>query len=235
MGPAFVIAAVVLGPGSLTVATKMGAAYGYAMLWLPVLAAALMAVYVTLFMRFGISSSKSYLQHCADTWGRWFAAVCGLSMFYVATAFQFGNNIGVATAVDSLLAPATGVEAAVPAWVWPAVFNALALLFLFAFRRVYRALEKMMTSLVAIMLIAFFANLFFARPSVGGIGRGLIPSVPGEFNWMLAAGLIATTFSIVGAIFQSYLVRARGWGRDCLLYTSPSPRDQRGSRMPSSA
>ena len=28
-------------------------------------------------------------------------------------------------------------------------------------------------------------------------------------------------------------VRAKGWG--CLLYTSPSPRDQRGSRMPSSA
>ena len=26
-----------------------------------------------------------------------------------------------------------------------------------------------------------------------------------------------------------------GQGGDCLLYTSPSPRDQRGSRMPSSA
>ena len=25
------------------------------------------------------------------------------------------------------------------------------------------------------------------------------------------------------------------WSRACLLYTSPSPRDQRGSRMPSSA
>ena len=25
------------------------------------------------------------------------------------------------------------------------------------------------------------------------------------------------------------------WNNDCLLYTSPSPRDQRGSRMPSSA
>ena len=25
------------------------------------------------------------------------------------------------------------------------------------------------------------------------------------------------------------------WSFDCLLYTSPSPRDQRGSRMPSSA
>ena len=28
---------------------------------------------------------------------------------------------------------------------------------------------------------------------------------------------------------------ATGWQYSCLLYTSPSPRDQRGSRMPSSA
>ena len=30
-------------------------------------------------------------------------------------------------------------------------------------------------------------------------------------------------------------VCGNGWSKDCLLYTSPSPRDQRGSRMPSSA
>ena len=39
-------------------------------------------------------------------------------------------------------------------------------------------------------------------------------------------------------MFDVYLrtavsVDAKGWA--CLLYTSPSPRDQRGSRMPSSA
>ena len=80
IGPAFVIAAVVLGPGSVTTMTKMGASQGYAMLWLPLVAGVLMASFVTLFMRFGISSNKSYLQHCADTWGRWFAALCGFSM-----------------------------------------------------------------------------------------------------------------------------------------------------------
>ena len=31
------------------------------------------------------------------------------------------------------------------------------------------------------------------------------------------------------------LLIAIAWDEDCLLYTSPSPRDQRGSRMPSSA
>ena len=30
-------------------------------------------------------------------------------------------------------------------------------------------------------------------------------------------------------------VKSRYLGKGCLLYTSPSPRDQRGSRMPSSA
>ena len=32
--------------------------------------------------------------------------------------------------------------------------------------------------------------------------------------------------------FIPYMIRQH---KDCLLYTSPSPRDQRGSRMPSSA
>ena len=31
------------------------------------------------------------------------------------------------------------------------------------------------------------------------------------------------------------LQESRNWSMGCLLYTSPSPRDQRGSRMPSSA
>ena len=43
-----------------------------------------------------------------------------------------------------------------------------------------------------------------------------------------------------GAIFIGHYAGTSEWerhtqGDDCLLYTSPSPRDQRGSRMPSSA
>ena len=38
-----------------------------------------------------------------------------------------------------------------------------------------------------------------------------------------------------GAIFIEELSEIDQKDRPCLLYTSPSPRDQRGSRMPSSA
>ena len=34
---------------------------------------------------------------------------------------------------------------------------------------------------------------------------------------------------------KSNVVESLRWCMGCLLYTSPSPRDQRGSRMPSSA
>ena len=51
-------------------------------------------------------------------------------------------------------------------------------------------------------------------------------------------GLISSQFKNIGSIpetdrkkFASDLNQIK----DCLLYTSPSPRDQRGSRMPSSA
>ena len=39
----------------------------------------------------------------------------------------------------------------------------------------------------------------------------------------------------VDAVHDPDLKKILAHNRDCLLYTSPSPRDQRGSRMPSSA
>mgnify|MGYP003314735349 FL=1 len=52
-------------------------------------------------------------------------------------------------------------------------------------------------------------------------------------------GSIETVYSIVGWGNRPYrgfvVMRLAHWDNRCLLYTSPSPRDQRGSRMPASA
>ena len=57
-----------------------------------------------------------------------------------------------------------------------------------------------------------------------------------------AAALIFKTdvlWSQLDALYSAYVEPGRippgGWHDDCLLYTSPSPRDKRQSRMPSSA
>ena len=73
--------------------------------------------------------------------------------------------------------------------------------------------------------------------------RDLHNAETGPFSILIGTILSArtkdeTTTKAVKALFKKYknpkdLANAKV--KDCLLYTSPSPRDQRGSRMPSSA
>ena len=60
------------------------------------------------------------------------------------------------------------------------------------------------------------------------VSQGVYNPVDGKFDvGSLASGATAT-LTLSGTVDV-------GQGGNCLLYTSPSPRDQRGSRMPSSA
>lgn len=202
IGPAFIMASVVLGPGSITTATKAGFAYGYQLLWVVVLAALAMAMYVYMASRFGVSQEKSILQTIAETFGRWFAGLIGVSCFLMASSFQFGNNLGVATSMQSL----TGISEIV----WPIVFTSAGIVLIFFARNLYKVLEKLMMYMVMLMITAFFINLIFARPDLKEAALGLIPSAPkGSFQEM--ASLVGTTFCLHVALFQAYLVRDKGW------------------------
>ncbi|HJN14424.1 MAG TPA: Nramp family divalent metal transporter [Armatimonadota bacterium] len=207
VGPAFIVGAVIIGPGSLSLFSKMGSKYGYQLLWLSLLAGAMMAGFIGLFMRFGVYCDDTFLGLTAKKLGRKYAAVTGVSVSLVSTIFQFGNCLGV-TAALGLVLPG------VPEIVWPVFFTVSSILFLFGFKVIYKVLERMMQAFLVLMLGAFIANLVIAKPDVGGIVTGLVPTLPANVNWLEVGGLIATTFVLVGASFQSYLVRAKGWTED---------------------
>jgi len=206
IGPAFIVGATIIGPGSITLMSKTGSLYGYSMLWLSVLAGVLMACFIALFMRFGILCEDTFLGLTAKKLGRWYAVICGVGVFCIAAAFQFGNCMGVTAAMGLLLG-------GVAKLVWPLAFTGAAIAFMFAFKRIYTIVEKMMTVLLILMLAAFGANLVLARPSALGVLHGVaVPTIPPGVDWITIGGLVATTFSIAGAFFQSYLVKAKGWG-----------------------
>ena len=50
-----------------------------------------------------------------------------------------------------------------------------------------------------------------------------------------AIGKIVTLPQALAFPISPQSIRVSNYNKPCLLYTSPSPRDQRGSRMPSSA
>jgi manganese transport protein len=205
----------VIGPGSVTLMSTTGANYQYSLLWLSLVAGALMAGFIALFMRFGVLCEDTFLGLTARKLGRWFAVLCGVTIFLVSAAFQFGNALGVTAGMEAVFADVADV----PQYIWPVAFTTAAILFLFGFKRIYFVLEKMMTFFLVFMVVAFLGNLVWAiwvRPNpsevLSGIARGAcVPTLPEDVNWVYISGLVGTTFCITAAFFQSYLVKAKGW------------------------
>ena len=215
IGPAFIVGACVIGPGSVTLMSTTGANYGYQLIWLSLLSGVLMAGFLALFMRFGLYCDDTFLGLAGKKLGRWFAVLCGITIFLVSAAFQFGNALGVTAGMEALFG-------GVSQYVWPVAFTFAAVVFMFGCRKMYFILEKMMTFFLIFMVVAFLVNLvwaFWDKPNpvevLAAVVRGAcVPTLPADVNWVVISGLVGTTFCISAAFFQAYLVKAKGWTED---------------------
>lgn len=199
LGPGIITAALVFGPSKITITSKLGAVYGYSLLWIVAAAILFMAVFTNIGERIGLADSRSLLSIIREKWSKLAAIIIGIGIFLVATSFQAGNSVGVGIAVAEASATST--------LTWIIVFNLIGIFFLF-FRKFYGILEKLMILLVGIMLFSFITTLFFAKPDVMGIAQGFVPSIPLGSEGLVIA-FMASCFSITGAFYQAYLVQER--------------------------
>ena len=181
LGPALVVASVVLGPGSILTASQVGAQTGAAMLWVLALAAAIMAGTVALAARVGVGLVGSPCSELAARLGRPVAALVGVTLFLVVVGFQSSNNLAVVAALEPLFAadPGDKFPPAVSLAVLLAI-NGLVAAAVFGLRGLYAKLETLMKVLVGVMAAAFAVNLLAARPSVADALRGLVPHLPAD-------------------------------------------------------
>ena len=203
IGPGLITACVVIGPGSILASSKVGANQGYSMLWVVITACIFMMFYMQMGARLGVVAQESPAEILTRKAGRWLAVVVGLCVFFISTAFQFGNNLGVQSAFDVFLSTNWSIALVVG-------FNALSISFLFFFKDFYQALEKLMMCFVGLMLTCFAINLFFAGPELFSFFRGLLPTT-GAFLKIEVLGLVGTTFVVAAAYFQAYLAKQKGW------------------------
>jgi NRAMP (natural resistance-associated macrophage protein)-like metal ion transporter len=220
IGPGLITACVVIGPGSILTSSKVGASNGFGMIWVVVLAVVFMMVYTALGAKLGVVANASTGTLVSQRAGRWLAVLIGLGVFFISAAFQFGNNLGVHSAFKEYEAELTWIPYLRLEYL-VILFNALSILFLFAFKNLYRAVERLMMLFVAVMLLSFAINLVFARPDPREFVVGFVPPVwelfqgsnKGSLLDLSVLGLVGTTFVITAAYYQSYLVRQKGWGK----------------------
>ena len=199
LGPGIITAALVFGPSKMTITSKMGGEFSYSLIWVIVLSIFFMLVFTNMSARIGQHNSESLLTLIKKKTGKWGGILIGVGIFLVATSFQAGNSTGLGIAIGE----ATGTDAKI----WIVLFNLLGVLLLF-FHSFYKMLEKVMLTLVLIMLFCFVTTAIVIQPSVSDILSGLKPAVP-EGSVGLIVAFIASCFSLVGAFYQAYLVQEK--------------------------
>lgn len=205
IGPGLITACVVIGPGSIMTSSTVGANDGYAMLWVVAVSVIFMLVYMTMGAKLGVASKDSPCDLIRTKAGAWLSILVGIGVFFISAAFQSGNNIGVAAAFEAFIESKQIVAALVVA------FNVLAISFLYAFKDMYKMLERLMMAFVALMLICFAINLFMLGPNLVDMAKGFVPSLGKSGELLPVLGLVGTTFVVTAAFYQAYLVKQKGW------------------------
>lgn len=199
LGPGMITAALVFGPSKVTITSKLGADFGFDLLWIVVVAIFFMIVFTAMAARIGMASNVSFLTLIRNKWGRPAAVASGVGVFFVAASFQAGNSIGIGISIAELF------DSSPTPWIIG--FNLFGISLLF-FRSFYKVLERVMIGLILLMLVAFLVTLFLSQPPIREIAGGLVPVIPaGSFGLIIA--FMASCFSVVGACYQSYLMQER--------------------------
>ncbi|MEM1443873.1 MAG: divalent metal cation transporter [Verrucomicrobiota bacterium] len=211
VGPAIIVAAVVLGPGSILTSSKVGATFGPAGIPVVILAATLMIGMVALAARIGVVYEGSACDEITSRLGRPVAIAVGLILFLLVALFQSSNNIAVVAGLSPLIEMASGGTPMSTAAqvILLIVFNSFVIICLYLMRNLYGSIEKLMKILIGTMVMAFLLNFAVAWLTP----RSFEPvENRGSGDLIALLGLIGTTFSVGGAFYQCYLVKEKGWG-----------------------
>lgn len=76
-GPAFIAAVAYVDPGNLATNVSAGAGYGYALLWVVVVANLMAMLVQYLSARLGIATGRNLAEHCRDRYRTGCAGGCG--------------------------------------------------------------------------------------------------------------------------------------------------------------
>ena len=204
LGPGVITAALILGPGTLTVASKLGSQFQYQLLWVVLLSTFFMVVFTMMSARYGFYHKRTLIETIRSKFGKLISLLIGASIFIVTISFQSGNSIGAGLAMGSIFN--TSSEP------WILFFSLVAIVMLF-FKSFYVILEKIMIGLVMVMLISFFVTVVISKPDWTMVLKGYIPGIPKGAE-ILTIAIVATSFSVAGAFYQSYLVQLKSWEQE---------------------
>ncbi len=197
IGPAFLVTAAFIGPGTVITATLAGANFGFTLLWAVLFSVAATIVLQEMTARLGVVTQQGLgenIYHAAkQPLLGLLAKVLIVSAIVIGNgAYQSGNISGASLGLESLLGPFI-LFSTLP--LWPVVIGLFAITVLYTGS--YRVIERSLIALVTIMSIAFIITFILVKPNLPLFFSGLfIPSLP--------TGSILTVVALIGTTVVPY-------------------------------
>ena len=204
MGPAYLVSVGYMDPGNWATDIAGGSRYGYSLIWVLLMSNLIALLLQSLSARLGIVRGLDLAQASRRTYSR----PVNFSLYILAeiaiAACDLAEVLGMAIGLNLL----TGIPLL---WgVCITVLDTFLLLFLINFG--IRRMEAFILGLIAVIGMAFLAEMIFAAPEPGELVKGFIPSIADEEALYIAIGIIGATVMPHNLYLHSSLVQTRKFG-----------------------
>jgi len=203
VGPAVIASIAYMDPGNFATNIQAGARYGYALLWVVVIANVIAMLFQALSAKLGIVTRRNLAEVCRDelpkpvVYGLW-----GVSEF-AAMATDLAEFIGGAVGLSLLLH--------IPLMVGMAIVAVLTLGILQMERWGFRPIELVIGAFVATIGLCYIVELVIAPVNWGQAALGSVtPTLPDAAALTIAVGIIGATVMPHAIFLHSGLASVRG-------------------------
>ncbi|WP_027672821.1 Nramp family divalent metal transporter [Rheinheimera baltica] len=202
-GPAALVTAAFIGPGTVVTASLAGANYGYGLVW-----ALLFSVFATMVLqemaaRLGIVTGRGLgenlrelVQHPLLRWPLLLLVVA--AMVLGNSAYQGGNISGAGLGADAVF----GDSGLLLAWkahtglnLWALLIGAVAALVLWFGQ--YKLIERCLIALVLLMSLAFIGTMLLTKPDIPAL-------LQGAFWPVIPSGAVLSVVALIGTTVVPY-------------------------------
>ncbi len=209
IGPATLVTAAFIGPGTVTVCSVSGFQSGYSFLWVMVVAVIVAVTLQGMSARLGLITGRGLSEAVSTSVNQAWAKV--LSFFLIISAiaignaaYEAGNIVGASLGLETIL----GQNIEIGSLRFSSLVFGLAAFVLLWFGK-YKIIEKLLIGIVGLMAVCFLTAAILVRPSIPDLLVGLtIPKIPNG-DVLSVVALIGTTVVPYNLFLHAAAVKER--------------------------
>lgn len=204
-GPAYLVSVGYMDPGNWATDIAGGSQFGYKLIWVLLMSNIMAVLLQSLSARLGIVRGRDLAQASRESYPPFINFVLYILAEIAIAACDLAEVLGMAIGLQLLF----GLPL-----IWGVCLTFLdTFLLLFLINRGIRKMEAFILVLVTTIGIAFMMEMIFAKPNIGELAIGFIPSIPNSAALYIAIGIIGATVMPHNLYLHSSLVQTRKFGK----------------------